>query len=269
MTESTTDRHRERAEQLISQSLLDAHGAEQMQVQTLASHIAMTPDGRYRDLLETHLGETRQHAERLQKHLAKRSSRPGVVQIGYGLAQGMVGQAVAISKLPIDLARGMSPEEKLLRNARDECAAEALEVATYKAIEQIARELGDTATQRLAASIRKQEEAMLERLIGELPSLANDVVSAEVDGNSQFVASRVGALDAARSVAAMAARRVSRGSRRAARAVETDGAPDRPAGRRPVAGNVRTGNDTRKPPRLTSQKRATRGRSSSSSKRRT
>lgn len=262
MTPSTTDRKRERAEHLITQALLDAHGAEQMQVQTLMSHIAMTPDGRYRDLLETHLDETRAHAERLQKHLAKRSAKPGMVQLGYGLAQGMVGQAVAITKLPIDLARGMSPEEKLLRNARDECAAEALEVATYRSIEQIAKELGDTATQRLAASIRKQEEAMLERLIGELPSLANDVVSAKVDGNPQFVASRVGAIDAARTVAAFAARGVARGSRRAAGAVATDGAPMRPPGRRPVRDNVRTGGDTRKPPRLTSPKRARASKSS-------
>lgn len=227
-------RQQRNAERQVTQYLLEAHAAELMLVHTLSAHLAMTPAGAYRTGLETHLQETRHHAGRLQKHLARRKDAPGLMQLGYGLAQGMVGQAVAISKFPLDLVRGMSPEEKLLRNARDECATEAMEIATYVAIEELARQVDDGATARLAASIRKDEEQMLERLLALIPRLTADVTSAVVDGNRQFVVSRTGAVDAARFVAGRAARTVTRSARRTERAVATPAAAPKSTGKRAV-----------------------------------
>ena len=211
------DAQRERAEQLLVQHLHEAHATELSVASTLASHIGITPAGRYRVGLEAHLKETRPHAEWIQRNLESRDQGRGLVQLGYGVAQGVVGQVMALSKLPIDLVRGTCPEEMLLRNARDECATEAIEIANYLAIEELARQLGDEETVKMAVSIRQEEEKMLARLQKEIPRLAADVVSAEVDGRSQFVASRVGAVDTARSLASTAARSVARRARRTAR----------------------------------------------------
>jgi ferritin-like metal-binding protein YciE len=210
-----------KAEHRIDQLLFEAHATELMIIQTLLAHIAMTPAGAYRSGLKAHLRETRDHAERIQRHLSGRDNKRGFLQVGYGIATAAVGQVVAMGKLPIDLARGMSGEEKLLKNLRDECANEAMEIAQYLAIEQYAREVGDGSTERLAASIRADEERMLQRLFEQVPRLTADAVAAEVEGKSQYNVLRTGAVDGVRSVAASAARTVSRSATRAARRSET------------------------------------------------
>ena len=88
----------------------------------------------------------------------------------------VIGQALALAKTPLDLLRGSGGEEKVLKNAKDACATEALEIATYTALERLARSVGDDETAKLAASIRADEERMLERLLRELPKLTDAVV---------------------------------------------------------------------------------------------
>lgn len=239
MARQRTDAAKEAAEQKITQYLYEAHAFELMLVHTLGAHIAITPAGRYRSGLEAHLEETRDHATRLERHLARRDVKRSLVQSGYGFAQGVLGQALAVTKLPIDMARGTSGEEMLLKNLRDECANEAAEIAKYLMIEQYAREVGDTATERLAASIRADEERMLERLFEQAPRLVADAVAADVDGKSQYSIMRIGAVDGLRSVAGTAARTVSRTAGRAARRSESmrgSSTPsNRPAVRKPAA----------------------------------
>ena len=52
-----------RSEQKVLQYLNEAHASEVALVRVLQSQIAMTPRGSYRTALETHLGETRRHAD--------------------------------------------------------------------------------------------------------------------------------------------------------------------------------------------------------------
>ena len=59
----------------------------------------------------------------------------------------------------------------MLKNAKDAAATEALEIATYTAIERLAKALGDDETAQLAASIRADEERMLARVLREIPKL--------------------------------------------------------------------------------------------------
>jgi hypothetical protein len=54
---------------------------------------------------------------------------------------------------------------------------EGLEIATYDAIESIARALGDSITAELAASIRLDEESMFDSLRKLIPVLAADVAA--------------------------------------------------------------------------------------------
>jgi len=182
----------------IVQYLNEAHATEVALVRVLQEQIALTPRGRYRSALEKHLRETRTHADRVGER--RRELEGGGNPIGtiVGFAQDAVGQALALAKTPLDIVRGSGGEEKVLKNAKDACATEALEIATYIALEELARELDDDRTADLAASIRADEEAMLERIQGELPALARAVVAADLKGRGSYDVSQTGAAEAVR-----------------------------------------------------------------------
>ncbi len=193
-----------KSETKIVQYLNEAHAMETGLVRVLQEQIAVTPRGRYRTALETHLRETRDHATRIA---ARRQELPGSGNpLGAlaGAAHDAVGQALALAKAPLDLLRGSGGEEKVLKNAKDACASEALEIATYIALEHLARSVDDTRTAELAASIRRDEEAMLARIEDELPALARAVARAEIGGEPSYDISQTGAADAVRDVAKQA-----------------------------------------------------------------
>ncbi len=183
----------------LVQYLQEAQAMELGLVRTLQGHVAMTPTGPYRTELDRHLRETRGHADGLARRLRELDHGPSLVGAGVGLAQRTAGQLLALGKAPLDMVvRGGSLEEKLLKNAKDECASEALEIATYDALEQLARQVGDTATAKLAAGNRADEERMLAALRKQIPQLTAAVVGAEVHGESSYDASATGAAQAAR-----------------------------------------------------------------------
>jgi ferritin-like metal-binding protein YciE len=204
-------------ERKVVQYLNEAHATEVSLVRVLQSQIAMTPHGSYRAGLEKHLRETRDHAERVQARLAELGHGGNPMSAGIGFMESVLGQALAVWKTPFDLLRGGSGEEKLLKNAKDTCATDALEIATYTALEHLARAVGDEATARLAASIRADEEKMLQRVMGELPRLTRAVVGAEVDGKPSYDVTTTGAADAARAAGAEAKRTARSATARAKR----------------------------------------------------
>src|SRR5918994_2911348 len=180
------------------QYLTEAHALEQALTRTLQAHIAMTPAGTYRADLERHLRETRSHTTSLQQRLQELGERQSLVGIAVGAVQAVLGQAVALGKGPFDLIRGASGEEKLLKNAKDESATEALEIATYRALEHFARGVGDDQTARLAASIREDEERMLAVLLERITSLVDDVVRSELESEPVYDVSETGGAEAVR-----------------------------------------------------------------------
>jgi ferritin-like metal-binding protein YciE len=209
-----------RSNQKVVQYLQEAHGTEVGLVRVLQSQIAMTPTGSYRTGLEKHLRETRQHAERVQARLRELDHGSNPWQFGIGLFESAVGQTVALWSMPLSLLRGGSGEEKVLKNAKDASSTEALEIATYTALERLARAVGDDRTAELAASIRRDEEKMLERVLREIPKLAEAVVQSEVKGNGSYDVTKTGAADTMREVAETTKRTAQRGraqTRRTAR----------------------------------------------------
>lgn len=180
------------------QYLNEAHAMEVALIRVLQEQIAVTPRGRYRSALETHLRETRTHADRVGERRRELDGGAGPIGAIVGFAQDAVGQALAFAKTPLDLVRGSGGEEKVLKNAKDACAAEALEIATYIALEELARQVDDDRTAELAASIRADEEAMLERIERELPALTRAVVAADIKGRGSYDITETGAADAVR-----------------------------------------------------------------------
>jgi len=190
-----------RAEQKVVQYLNEAHASEVGLVRVLQSQIAITPRGAYRGGLEKHLEETREHARRVQERLGELEQGTNPLQVLLGSAESLISQALALSKTPFDLVRGSGGEEKVLKNAKDAAATEALEIATYTALERLASQVNDQSTAKLAASIKADEERMLARILREIPRLTDAVVGADVHGESSYDITETGAADAAREVA--------------------------------------------------------------------
>ena len=142
--------------QKIAQYLTEARATEHALVRVLQSQIAMTPTGSYRSALEKHLDETRRHAERVGRRLSELDTGTNPAAVVLGFWEDMIGQALAFGKTPLDLFRGTGGEEKVLKNAKDTCATEALEIATYTAIERLARSWATMKTADLAASSSKR-----------------------------------------------------------------------------------------------------------------
>ena len=138
---SQSEQHKQHRK--VVQYLNEAHASEQGLVRVLQAQIAMTPRGSYRGALETHLRETRDHARRVERRLGELGHGSNPLTAAAGLVESVVAQALALGKTPFDLLRGSGGEEKVLKNAKDACASEALEIATYTALETLARALGD------------------------------------------------------------------------------------------------------------------------------
>jgi ferritin-like metal-binding protein YciE len=208
------------AQQKIVQYLNEARATELALVRVLQSQIAMTPRGSYRTALERHLDETRSHAQQVGDRLKtlERNSNPVTAIIGFW--EDAFGQAVAFSKTPWDLVRGSGGEEKVLKNAKDACASEALEIATYTAIARLARSVGDDETAELAQGILAEEERMLERVMREIPKLVDAVVGAEVKDNPSYDITTTGAAETVREAGAAtrtAAEETTKATKRGAR----------------------------------------------------
>ena len=223
----------DRSTQKIVQYLDEAHASELALVRVLQSQIAMTPRGSYRTGLETHLDETRGHADRVERRIDALGRGGNPLQLVNGIAQSVAGQALALAKSPLDLLRGSGGEEKVLKNAKDAAATEALEIATYSAIERLAASVGDEETARLATSIRADEEKMLERILREIPKLTDAVARAAFEDDPSYDITKTGAADGARAAgrtaakstrkAATSAKRTTRQARRAPGVARAEG----------------------------------------------
>jgi ferritin-like metal-binding protein YciE len=160
---------------LTRRYLDEAHAMETALVTNLTAHISMTTDPDYRALLERHLEETRKHARAVERRRsAVGRSRRNPISAGAGLARDLAGQALVLTKGPLDAVRTIDTHERMLKNARDECTTEAFEIATYDALETVAKAAGDRTTAKLARDHRADEERMLADLRAVIARLAVD-----------------------------------------------------------------------------------------------
>jgi ferritin-like metal-binding protein YciE len=204
----------------VVQYLSEARASEDALVRVLQSQIAMTPRGSYRSALDKHLDETRGHAKKVADRLDALDGGSSPISAVVGFWEDLIGQALAFGKTPLDLLRGSGGEEKVLKNAKDACASEALEIATYTAIERLARTLGDDETADLAERILADEERMLARIMREIPKLTDAVVGADVKGQPSYDISSTGAGEAVKEASAAtetAVRKTAASAKRTAR----------------------------------------------------
>ena len=179
---------RERAQRKIVQYLNEAHATELGLTRVLQSQIAMTPGGSYRTALERHL------ARRARTPSACSAARPSSTAGGNPLGAGVgarreraSAQVLALSKTPFDLLRGSGGEEKILKNAKDTCATEALEIATYTALEH-ARPSGRRRRDGQAGGVdpRRRGARCSRASCASCAALTAAVVGAEVEGDPSY-----------------------------------------------------------------------------------
>jgi ferritin-like metal-binding protein YciE len=209
-------------QQKVVQYLNEAEATEQALIRVLQSQIAMTPRGSYRDALENHLDETRGHADRVRGRIADLDGGGSPLTFVVGAVETVIGQVLALSKTPFDLLRGSGGEEKVLKNAKDASATEALEIATYTALERLAKDVGDDKTAKLAASIRADEERMLARILREIPKLTSAVTGAEIEDDPSYDVTETGAADAVRE-AGKVAKKAARKARKVPGVAQAEG----------------------------------------------
>ena len=204
----------------VMQYLSEARASENALVRVLQSQIAMTPRGSYRSALDKHLDETRGHAKKVADRLDALDGGSNPISAVVGFWEDLIGQALAFGKTPLDLLRGSGGEEKVLKNAKDACASEALEIATYTAIERLARTVGDDETADLAERILADEERMLARIMREIPKLTDAVIRADVKGQPSYDITSTGAGEAVKEASAAteaAVRKTAASAKRTAR----------------------------------------------------
>src|SRR3954468_9359963 len=166
----------------LVQYLNEAYGKEKELETALEGHIAMTNRAPYKKRLQQHLKETKTHAREGELRIKKLGgSADGLTATATTAAK----KAMALGKGSLQALRGSSEPEKELKNARDEFAEEAQEIAIYTAIESLATAVGDKDTAKIARTIRRDEERMSTSLEKRTPQLTKAVATAEIPASQR------------------------------------------------------------------------------------
>ena len=172
----------------LIQYLNEAYGKEKQLETALEAHIAMTTRAPYRRRLEQHLRETKAHARDVERRIKQLGGKatdvnvpgPDAVAEGITRAVAVARRSVAALQGPVHVLRGTGEHERLLKNAKTELQDEAEEIATYTAIEHLAKIVGDRETAQLAKRIRRDEERMRDFLTRQIPQLTKAVATEEI-----------------------------------------------------------------------------------------
>ena len=120
----------------LIQYLNEAYGKEKELEMALQAHIGMAIRDAYKKRLKDHLKETKDHARQLDRRIKKLGGKaeagplPEVVKDVAQAAQTATKKAAALAQGPMHAARGLSPAEKQLKNAKTEYSEEHEESPT-------------------------------------------------------------------------------------------------------------------------------------------
>jgi len=128
----------------------DAHAMEQNVARMLDAMIATTKDPEITAALQKHRSETERHEELLANRLTALGAEAGTAVKDIPAILGAVMKGLG------DAVRS----DKAGKNARDGYVTEAMEIAAYRLLEQLAERAGDAETAAMARDICGDEEAM-------------------------------------------------------------------------------------------------------------
>lgn len=152
--------------ELLLAWLNDAYAMETALIPILENHAKDArnyPRVRERDL--RHLEETRRHAELVRGCIERLGETPSTTKTALG---GLIGAMNSVATEPF--------EDELVKNFLADYAAEHLEIASYRAIIALARELGDRNTALVCEEILWEEEEMARWLEENLPTAVRETL---------------------------------------------------------------------------------------------
>jgi ferritin-like metal-binding protein YciE len=183
-----------KSETKLIQYLNEAYAKEKELETALQAHIKMASSrATYKKRLQDHLKETKAQSRNLERRIKKLGGKADAVNIPgpdvagqvAGKATAAASKAMSAAKGPVHAIRGTGEAEKLLKNAKTELWNEYEEIGNYIAIEELAKALSDTETEKLAREHRRQEERMANFLTKLLPSLTKAVVTEEIPASER------------------------------------------------------------------------------------
>lgn len=172
------------ATDMLVPALREVREAEAALADRFKAHLAVTPAGEHRQVLERRVGDARGHMYLIDERLGTLQPR-GPVQTFLGGVRHLTERAARLSfdaarAVPSAVSRGQrtATDRQLLKNAENEFTVTASAVAVCRAAERIAQEAEDPASSDLLGSIRRNGEETLEELGNSLDQRAEAAVAA-------------------------------------------------------------------------------------------
>lgn len=143
---------------MLHSYLRDAHAMEENVLRMLDSMIATTEDPEIQQSLQRHKSETEGHEQQIR-------SRLKALNVDVTAVKDVPSIFGALMKGIGDAVRS----DKAGKNARDGYVTEAMEIAAYHLLENLAERAGDQETAQMARTIRADEERMRDEIDGNWP----------------------------------------------------------------------------------------------------
>ncbi|RAI57548.1 ferritin-like domain-containing protein [Roseicella frigidaeris] len=154
--------------------LRNAHALEAQADQLLSRQVERIENyPAMRQRLQQHIEETRRQSQRLEQILQAHGTSASTLK---DLATGFMGNMAALAHVPM--------QDEILKNSFANYAFEHFEIASYKALIEMARMAGDTQAEPLLQDSLKEEEAMAEWAGQALPEVVRTYVQRETEGKT-------------------------------------------------------------------------------------
>ena len=152
---------------LVLTWLRNAHAMEKALEEVLQRHVEdAQAHADIQSGLESHLDETRRHAEQVAECIdamgGKVSKAKDVFANMFGAIEGMMGKPY---------------KDKMVKDVVTDIAAEQFEIASYRALSEAARQIGEEKVARVCDEICAQEEDMARWLELQLPTAVRDALT--------------------------------------------------------------------------------------------
>jgi ferritin-like metal-binding protein YciE len=148
---------------MVMSWLNDAYGMEQSITHVLENHVKDAKDHpQLQSGIQRHLDETRRHAEMVKAEIERLGGKTSTIKEAMSHVMGM-GQSVST---------GMAKDE-LVKNALADYSTEHMEIASYRALQAAANEIGDQQLARTCETIIADEMAMSQFLEQNLPVIVS------------------------------------------------------------------------------------------------
>jgi len=160
-------------QEMIIAWLNDAYGMEQSITHVLENHAKDTKD--HPELhrgIQQHLEATKRHAEMVKAEIERLGGKTSAVKSAMSHVMGM-GQSVST---------GMAKDE-LVKNALADYSTEHMEIASYRALQAAAQEIGDQQLAATCETIIADEMAMAQFLEQNLPLVVSMTLREQMDAH--------------------------------------------------------------------------------------